>query len=105
MMTMLGVVFEWHRGVPGCYGVPPCTDRALAGNRSRSVQQRHRRAIPHKLENCGYVPVRNPDRDTGLWVVADKRQVVYAKADLSERERMAAVRRLVAGKQQSWQAV
>jgi Family of unknown function (DUF5906) len=69
------------------------------------ADRKNRRAIPHKMEICGYVPVRNPDRDTGLWVIADKRQVVYAKAELSEWDRMAAARDLVAGKPHPWQAV
>jgi hypothetical protein len=56
--------------------------------------RRNRRIIPHRFEACGYTPVRNPDRDTGLWVVSGKRQVVYAKAELPLRDRIAAASRL-----------
>ena len=28
--------------------------------------RRNRRAIPHRMNSCGYVPVRNPDTDDGL---------------------------------------
>jgi hypothetical protein len=40
-------------------------------------EHRNRRAIPHRLESCGYVPVRNSSAESGLWVIAGKRQVVY----------------------------
>jgi len=58
--------------------------------------RRNRRAIPHRLEQCGYVPVRNPSAVDGLWKVAamiggpKTRQVIYAKATLSPRDRIAA---------------
>jgi hypothetical protein len=58
--------------------------------------RRNRRAIPHRLEQCGYVPVRNPNAIDGLWKVATAigatptRQVIYAKASLSPRDRIAA---------------
>jgi hypothetical protein len=68
--------------------------------------RKNRRAIPHKLESCGYVPVRNPDdKRDGQWKIAGRRQSVYAKAELSERERIAAAYGLVAGKQQPWKSV
>jgi hypothetical protein len=62
-------------------------------NRSNS------RVIPHRFKECGYVPVRNPDRknmtDTsGMWIVNGRRQVVYALASLSPQERIAAARQL-----------
>ena len=57
---------------------------------------KNRRAIPHRLEDCGYVPVRNDDAKDGLWMVRGKRQVVYAKADLPLRDRLRAVEELVA---------
>ena len=58
--------------------------------------RKNRRVIPHRLEQCGYVPVRNAAADSGLFVINGRRQVVYAKAGLSVRERFAAVGRLVA---------
>ena len=58
------------------------------------AERKNRRAIPHRMERCGYAPVRNPDADDGRWKLQDKRQVVYAKANLSLREQIAAARRL-----------
>jgi len=57
--------------------------------------RKNRRAIPYRLEECGYVPVRNPDaKRDGLWKIGGKRQVVYAVAKLSIRDQLAAVRNL-----------
>ena len=56
------------------------------------------RAIPHRLEACGYLQVRNPDTDSGLWRIPTgtngetKRQAVYVKQGKPERERYAAAR-------------
>jgi hypothetical protein len=59
-------------------------------------ERKNRRAIPHRLENCGYTPVRNPDapRD-GLWQINRKRQAVYAKSSLSLRDQLSAARKLL----------
>jgi hypothetical protein len=56
--------------------------------------RKNRRTIPHRMERCGYTAVRNPDRADGLWVIDGIRQVVYAKAALSENERQQAARAL-----------
>ena len=58
------------------------------------TDRKNRRAIPHRMERCGYVPVRNPDAGDGQWKVRGKRQNVYAKANLAPREQMAAARNL-----------
>jgi hypothetical protein len=66
--------------------------------------RKNRRAIPHRLERCKYVPVRNGYADDGLWKVTkinsggqktSSRQVIYAKAALSPRDRLAAAEELV----------
>jgi Family of unknown function (DUF5906) len=49
--------------------------------------RKNRRLIPHRLERCEYVPVRNEGADDGLWKLGERRQVVYAKSALSVRER------------------
>ena len=41
-----------------------------------------RRSLPHKLERVGYVPVRNPDAEDGLFKIAGKRQAVYGARSL-----------------------
>ena len=58
--------------------------------------RKNRRVIPHRLEKCGYVPVRN-DADThdGQWKVAERRQTIYAKKALSLRDQLRAARALI----------
>jgi hypothetical protein len=59
------------------------------------ADRKNRRAIPQRLENCGYVPVRNPDVPSeGDWKIGGRRQVVYAKKALPLREQIAAARGL-----------
>jgi hypothetical protein len=54
--------------------------------------RRNARQIPHRLEAAGYVPIRNDAARDGLWKVAGRRQVVYARQDLTLRDRLAAAR-------------
>ena len=58
------------------------------------TDRRNRRSLPHKLHRIGYVPVRNPDADDGLFKLAGRRQAVYAKASLTLTEQVRAARRL-----------
>ena len=68
----------------------------VAGARSEAAEwlmdRRNRRAIPHRMERCGYSQVRNPDADDGRWKLEGKRQVVYAKTSLSLRDQITAVK-------------
>jgi hypothetical protein len=57
--------------------------------------RRNRRVIPHRLERCGYVPVRNPDDvHDGQWKIGGRRQTVYARKNLSLRDQIAAAQAL-----------
>jgi Family of unknown function (DUF5906) len=47
--------------------------------------------IPHRLEACGYVAVRNDGAKDGQWKVDGRRQAIYAKASLSLWDRTYAV--------------
>jgi hypothetical protein len=57
--------------------------------------RKNRRAIPHRLEQCGYVPVRNATAEDGLFKVEGRRQRVYAKASLSIADRLRAADNLI----------
>jgi hypothetical protein len=59
--------------------------------------RKNRRAIPHRLEKCGYIPIRNDASKQGLWVINDTRQTIYAKSSLSIRDRLKAASSLIAG--------
>jgi hypothetical protein len=61
-------------------------------------ERKNRRAIPHRMEQCGYVPVRSTAKD-GLWKVNRVRQVVYAQSTLSLRDRIEAAGKLMEGDQ------
>jgi hypothetical protein len=56
--------------------------------------RKNRRSMPYKLERVGYVPVRNPDADDGLFKIAERRQVVYANKRLTLAEQIRSVRQL-----------
>jgi hypothetical protein len=61
--------------------------------------RRNRRLIPHRMESAGYVPVRNDaDKRDGQWKVAGKRQTVYARRELTVRDRLAAATALCRGR-------
>jgi hypothetical protein len=57
--------------------------------------RRNRRAIPHRMERAGYVSIRNDDAKDGMWKINDRRQVIYARAELSPSEQLAAARTLL----------
>jgi hypothetical protein len=42
-----------------------------------------RRSMPYKLERVGYIPVRNPDAEDGLFKICGRRQAVYARKHLT----------------------
>jgi hypothetical protein len=56
--------------------------------------RKNRRVIPHRLEQCGYAPVRNPTADDGLWKIRGRRQAIYAQVALSTRGQIDAARQL-----------
>jgi hypothetical protein len=56
---------------------------------------RSRRAIPHRMEKVGYVSIRNDDAKDGLWKINGRRQVIYARAELSAAQQLAAARTLL----------
>ena len=84
-------------GNPDAMTLGQLTDRAAeigAAAAEWLMEPKNRRSIPHRMERCGYVPVRNPDADDGRWKRQDKRLVIYAKARLSLRDQITAARRL-----------
>lgn len=64
-------------------------------------ERKNRRQVPYRFEQCGYVPVRNDAATSGLWVINKVRQVIYAKASLTPRDRLAAARKLASPQEQS----
>jgi hypothetical protein len=56
--------------------------------------RKNRKIVNYRLEECGYVPVRNDAARDGLWLISGARQVIYAKNSLSFKDRWAAASRL-----------
>ena len=69
-------------GKPEAVPLSRLADMATGAFQEWLQDRRYRRQIPHRLEAAGYVPVRNPTADDGLWKVRGKRQVIYAKTVL-----------------------
>ncbi len=65
----------------------PCEDFEL-GEWLRD--RKNRRAIPHRLGQCGYTHVRNGAAKDGEWKIGGRRASIYARDDLSEAERQRA---------------
>jgi hypothetical protein len=55
---------------------------------------KNRRAIPHRMEECGYTPVRNPHAKDHLWKINDRRQAVYAQISMTVKEQLAAAQEI-----------
>lgn len=58
--------------------------------------RKNRRQIPYRMETAGYVPVRNDTAQDGLFKFSGRRQVIYAKAGLTLRDRIRAAQLLIA---------
>jgi hypothetical protein len=54
------------------------------------LDRRNRRAIPHRLDRCGYVALRNRDAKDGYWKVNDRRQPIYVRSELEPRRQLEA---------------
>jgi hypothetical protein len=67
---------------------------AAVGTKQWLDDRKSQRIIPHRMEECGYEPVRNDAAKDGLWKIGGKRQAVYGLRDLSIRERIEAIDQL-----------
>jgi len=56
------------------------------------MSQVGRKAVRYRLENLGYVGVKNPDIKDGRWKIGGARQTVYVRTNLSPKERLEAAR-------------
>jgi hypothetical protein len=78
---------------PNALTVPDLIASATGDISEWLMNRGNRRAIPHRLARCGYVVAPNPDRrKDGLWKCDGRRQAVYARANLSANERLAAAK-------------
>ena len=82
-------------GWPAALTLAQIAGRATGGFAEWLRDRKNFRCIPHRLEACGYVAARNDSPKDGLWKIDGKRQVIYAKVNLSLRDRIAAARDLI----------
>jgi hypothetical protein len=83
-------------GNPDAVTVASLIEKANPETADWLLDRRNRRALPHRLERCGYTSVRNPDASDGRWRVGTqgKKQIVYAHNDQTTDQQMAAARKL-----------
>jgi hypothetical protein len=81
-------------GNPGAVTLLRVADQAEGDFAIWLRERKNRRTVGYRFETCGYVAVRNQGAEDGLWKISDRRQVIYAKASLSVRERYLAAQRL-----------
>ena len=86
---------RWLRTMAENNGATLATARAKATTEFADwlLDRKNARRIPHRLEACGYVAVRDDGAKDGQWKVDGKRQAIYAKDSLPLRERIAAAQR------------
>jgi hypothetical protein len=58
--------------------------------------RKNARAVPHRLESCGYERVDNAQTKDGMWKLPDGRVNIYGRTDLSLHDRIASAQDLVA---------
>jgi hypothetical protein len=58
------------------------------------TERKNRKQIARRFADCGYVPVQNPDTADRLWRIDEKRQIVFARQELTARDQLAAADRL-----------
>lgn len=79
-------------GDPRATTLADIAGRAAPGFADWLRDRKNARQIPHRLDTAGYAPARNPDAKDGLWRIDGRRQVIYVRHELSQRDRLAAVR-------------
>jgi hypothetical protein len=73
-------------GNPDVVTIAQVRDNAIGDFEAWICERKNRRAIPHRMETCGYVPVRNVDAPSdGLWVINAARQVNLCQEHPFER--------------------
>jgi hypothetical protein len=78
-------------GNPSVTTLAEVTTNASAEFAEFLSDRKNSRKLPHRFEACGYVPLRNGGAKDGLWKIRGRRQVIYARAELSVKEQRAGV--------------
>lgn len=81
-------------GTPDVFTLDQLSAKATGDLRMWIAERKNRRSIPHRLEKCGYIPIRNEARNDGLWIINATRQVLYGMTKASVPNRVTAARKL-----------
>lgn len=105
-MTDLLDSLEWPAAVTVEMLIRAARERASLGGGGADfaawlADRRNRRQLPHRFEEAGYLVARNAAAQDGLWRIGGRRTAVYARGELSPRERMAAAGALAEGARES----
>jgi hypothetical protein len=90
-------------GRPDAVPASRLVSAAGGGLKEWLIDRKNRRAIPHRMENCGYTAIRNDLAKDGLWRVDGRREVIYGPAELTASQQMAAAR--MASTRRDWSEV
>jgi hypothetical protein len=74
-------------GEPTVVTISQLVSRASESFAGWLQDRKNSRRIPHRLEACGYVAIRNDSAKDGLWKIHGKRQAIYGKVSMSQRDR------------------
>ena len=80
-------------GAPYALTISEIIDQADADFALYLRDRKNSRRIPHRLEACGYVAVRNDGSQAGRWKVRGRDVVIYAKSSMSIRDRIGAAKK------------
>ena len=75
--------------------VDAAEEHKLHGASNFLCDRKNRRVIPHRLDGCDYIPIRNKDNQRGLWKIGGQQQVIYVKKELSVSDAIKAARALI----------
>jgi hypothetical protein len=74
-------------GNPRAFTIDEIKEKAASSLLTWLGDKKNSRAISHRLEDCGYEAVPNPDAKDGYWKINGRRQSVYAHKKLPPLER------------------
>jgi hypothetical protein len=83
-----------HMGDPHAFTLDDLRDHAIGELEEWVNDRRNRRIIKHRLEGCGYVSVRNPEKKRdGYWKINEGWQAIYAKSTLTPTAQLKAAKK------------
>jgi hypothetical protein len=81
-------------GNPVAVSIAMVIEKAEASFADWLRDRRNSRQLPHRLRDCGYGLVRNPEAADGFWKVDKVRQRIYGRLDATPGERLNEARKL-----------